>query len=127
MPVVQTGDTPRRLGASLNNPSQTLPGRFHGQPQRRCPRTEGRCLTLDGVIRATTASGIAVSVRACTTSATGTRETLTKLLRRGRDGAAVVDTLPCARMNYVLLVASWTPGPTVAGRSATARGEKRET
>jgi hypothetical protein len=27
--------TPRRLGASLNSPSQTLPGRHHGQPNRR--------------------------------------------------------------------------------------------
>jgi hypothetical protein len=29
------GNTPRRLGASLNCPSQTLRGRLHGQPNRR--------------------------------------------------------------------------------------------
>jgi hypothetical protein len=34
---------PRRLGAFLNDPSQTVPGRLHGQPQQRYPRKEGRC------------------------------------------------------------------------------------
>ena len=67
------GDTPRRLGASLNSPSQKLPGRLHGQPKQQHPRKEGRCPTLDGVIRANPATGIATTnARACTTSATAT-------------------------------------------------------
>ena len=67
------GDTPRRSALSLNHPSQPLPGRLHGQPKQQQPSKEGRCLTLDGVIRANTATGIAATNgRACTTSATGT-------------------------------------------------------
>lgn len=49
------------------------------------------------------------------------RELLTSDHARRAVTAAVVTT-HCPRMNYVLLVAS-----TVAGRYATARGEKRET
>ena len=54
-------------------PRRHCQGVFTDNPTLRYLHKEGRCLTLDGMIRASTASEIAMTNgRACTTTATGT-------------------------------------------------------